>query len=153
MEFQIRTYQASDAGQLAEMVKRCLLQVNSRDYSSQIIDRLCLYYSPERFIELSSRRQIYIASSGISVLGTVSREDNHVYTMFVEPDWTGHGIGRKLMRHIEGLAAQEGHGNMETDASITAHNFYQRLGYVDLHEEQTDMGLLYVMRKPLHQER
>jgi GNAT superfamily N-acetyltransferase len=150
MEFQIRTYQAGDDRRLAEMVKRCLVQVNSRDYSSQIIDRLCLYYSPERFVELSRRRRIYIAGSGSSVLGTVSREDNHVYTMFVDSDRAGHGIGRQLMRHIESRVAQEGHDNMETEASITAHKFYRRLGYIDLHEEQTDMGLLHVMRKRLH---
>jgi GNAT superfamily N-acetyltransferase len=150
MELQIRTYQPGDDRRLADMVKRCLVQVNSRDYSSQVIDRLCLYYSPERFIELSRRRRIYIAGSGSNVVGTVSREDNQVNTMFVDPDWTGHGIGRQLMRHIESLAAQEGHDTMETEASITAHNFYRRLGYIDLHEEQTDMGLLYVMCKRLH---
>jgi GNAT superfamily N-acetyltransferase len=69
--------------------------------------------------------------------------------MFVDPGWSGNGIGGQLMRYIEGLAAEEGYDYMETEASITAHGFYLSLGYTDLGQNDGDLGLTYSMRKPL----
>jgi len=67
--------------------------------------------------------------------------------MFVNPSWIGNGVGRQLMLYIEGLAAEEGHEYMETDASITAHDFCLRLGYVDRGQNETDLGVTSRMRK------
>jgi GNAT superfamily N-acetyltransferase len=148
MELQIRSYRASDSERLAEIVRRCAVELNSRDYPPQIIERVRAYFSAERFTELSGSRCIYVAEAHV-VLGTVSRDGNKVYTMFVDPDWAGNGIGRQLMSHVEQLAADEGYDHVETGASITARNFYLRLGYIDLRESETDFGLNYIMRKPL----
>ena len=71
------------------------------------------------------------------MVGTVSRDGNQVYAMFVDPDRAGHGIGRRLMQHIEHLAAEEGHDYLEGGASITARDFYLRLGYIDVRESRT----------------
>jgi hypothetical protein len=39
---------------------------------------------------------------------------------------------------------------METGASITAHQFYLGLGYVDVRQSETELaGLNYILRKPL----
>ena len=38
---------------------------------------------------------------------------------------------------------------METGASITAHEFYLRLGYVDVRSSDTDFGFNFILRKPL----
>jgi hypothetical protein len=38
---------------------------------------------------------------------------------------------------------------METGASITAHQFYRKLGYADVRESESAFGLNYIVRKPL----
>jgi len=53
------------------------------------------------------------------------------------------------MSHIEARAAAEGHDHVETGASITAHDFYRRLGYADVRESRTEFGLNYILRKPI----
>ena len=73
--------------------------------------------------------------------------------MFVRPQVIGRGVGRHLMHHIEALAAGEGYAYMETGASITAHGFYHRLGYVDVRTSETDFGLDDILRKPLREVR
>ena len=148
MAIEIRPFHHNDAPQLAEIVQRCLREVNSRDYPAYIIDKMCAHYTAERFIELSASRLIYVAEND-TVVGTVSRDGNKVYTMFVNPDLAGRGIGRQLMRHIETLAARDGFDHMEAGASITAHRFYLKLGYTDVRESQTEFGLNYILRKPL----
>ena len=93
---------------------------------------MCAKFTAERFEALANCRLICVAAIGDRVVGTISRDGNKVYTLFVDPDQHGRGIGRRLMRHIEGLAKREGHDYMETGASITAHRLYLALGYIDV---------------------
>ncbi|GAB3845919.1 GNAT family N-acetyltransferase [Dactylosporangium cerinum] len=144
----IRRFEAADAPVVAGIIERCLREVNSRDYSADIIERMCAHFDPARIAELAAQREMFVATAD-GILGTVSRDGNKVYTMFVHPDAIGRGIGRLLMRHIEALAAAEGHEFMETGASITAHEFYQRLGYVDVRTSDTEFGFNFILRRPL----
>jgi GNAT superfamily N-acetyltransferase len=115
----VRPFDPNDAPRLAEIVQRCLREVNSRDYPAEIIDKMCAHFTAERFIELSGSRRIYVAEDD-RVVGTVSRAGNKVYTMFVDPDLTDRGIGRQLMQHIEALAARDGYDHMEAGASTSS---------------------------------
>ncbi|MEV5012649.1 MULTISPECIES: GNAT family N-acetyltransferase [unclassified Streptomyces] len=148
MAIRVRLFRPGDAPRIAEIVQRCLRDVNSRDYPQHIIDTMCAHFTAERFIELSASRLIYVAE-GDGVVGTVSREGNKVYTMFVDPDFAAQGIGRQLMQQVEVSAVRDGYDHMETGASITAHGFYLRLGYTDVRTSETEFGLNYILRKAL----
>ncbi|GAA4605554.1 hypothetical protein GCM10023107_72490 [Actinoplanes octamycinicus] len=110
---------------------------------------MCEYFSPERIMQLAEARQMFVAVDDGTVVGTVSRDGNKVFTMFVQPQGISRGVGRRLMGHIETLAANEGYEYMETGASITAHGFYQRLGYLDVRTSETEFGFNYILRKTL----
>ncbi|MER7277234.1 GNAT family N-acetyltransferase [Dactylosporangium sp. NPDC000244] len=140
----IRRFEEVDAVVVAGIIGRCLRETNSRDYPAEVIERMCAHFTPGRLVELAGLREMRVAPHG-----TVSRDGNKVYTMFVDPRAAGKGIGRALMAHIEGLAKAEGHAFMETGASITGHGFYRRLGYVDVRESETEFGLNYILRRPL----
>jgi GNAT superfamily N-acetyltransferase len=144
----IRRLRDADAPTVAGIIGHCLREVNSRDYPAEIIERMCAHFTADRIRELARQREVFVAEMD-GVVGTVSRDGNKVYTMFVHPRAAGHGIGRALMRHIEALAAGEGHDHMETGASITAHDFYRRLGYVDVRSSDTDFGLNYILRRDI----
>ncbi|MBB2947428.1 GNAT superfamily N-acetyltransferase [Actinoplanes lutulentus] len=145
---QIRLFRPEDAPAVSAVIRACLRDVNSRDYPPDVIDTMSAHFDPARVQELAARREMFVAESD-QILGTVSRDGNKVYTMFVRPDQIGSGIGRRLMTHIESLAAAEGFDHMETGASITGHGFYQRLGYTDIRTSETTFGLNYILRKPL----
>jgi GNAT superfamily N-acetyltransferase len=146
---EIRSFRPGEGAAVSDVIVRCLHEVNSRDYSEEIIARMSAYFSAERIEQLAGERQTFVAVDEGTVLGTVSRDGNKVFTMFVQPRMIGHGVGRRLMQHIEALAADEGQDYMETGASITAHEFYHRLGYVDVRVSETEFGLNYILRKPL----
>lgn len=144
----VRPFGPADAARVSEIIRRCLHEVNAHDYPPEIIDRMTAHYTPARMIDLSRSREIFVTVDE-AVVGTVSRDGNKVFSLFVDPDRAGQGIGRLLMNHIEAAAAAEGHDHMETGASITAHDFYRKRGYVDLRESETEFGLNYILRKPL----
>ncbi|WP_426503507.1 GNAT family N-acetyltransferase [Dactylosporangium sp. McL0621] len=140
----IRRFEPGDAAIVAGLIARCLREVNSRDYPPELIERMCAHFTAARVAELAAAREMWVCEHG-----TVSRDGNKVYTMFVDPDAAGRGVGRALMAHIEARAAAEGHAFMETGASITGHGFYHRLGYTDVRTSETEFGLNYILRKPL----
>jgi GNAT superfamily N-acetyltransferase len=144
----IRQFDNPDAVAVAGLIERCLREVNSRDYPSEVIERMCDHFTEQRIKELATRRQMFVAEAD-GIVGTVSRDGNKVYTMFVHPRAAGRGIGRLLMRHIETLAVIDGYDHMETGASITAHDFYRRLGYIDVRSTETEFGFNYVLRRDL----
>jgi GNAT superfamily N-acetyltransferase len=113
MAVDIRPFRPDDAHPVADLVHRCLRDVNSRDYAGEIIERMCAYFAPAQLEQLAEQRQMFVAESD-GIVGTVSRDGNKVYTMFVAPPLIGRGIGWLLMRHVELLAAAEGHDHMET---------------------------------------
>lgn len=146
----IRPFRPDDAPRLAEITQRCVREVNSRDYPADVIGRLCEHYTAEQYLKLSGLRLVYVAEdSGGRVVGTVSRDGSTAYSLFVDPDLAGRGIGRRLMGHIEALAARDGYQETEAAASITARPFYHRLGYVDVRQSETEFGLTYIVWKPL----
>jgi GNAT superfamily N-acetyltransferase len=146
---EIRSFRPGDGPAVSGIIVRCLREVNSRDYSADIIARMCAHFTDGRIEQLARDRQMFVAVAEHAVVGTVSRDGNKVFTMFVEPTMIGRGVGRRLMHHIEALTANEGYDYMETGASITAHEFYLRLGYCDVRTSETEFGFNYILRKPL----
>jgi GNAT superfamily N-acetyltransferase len=146
---EIRAFRPGDSGAVSEVITHCLREVNSRDYPADLITRMCEHFTAARVEQLATDREMFVAVDGETVVGTVSRDGNKVFTMFVRPGRIGGGIGRRLMSHIEALAAAEGYDHMETGASITGHGFYHRLGYTDVRTSDTEFGLNYILRKPL----
>jgi GNAT superfamily N-acetyltransferase len=146
---EIRSLRAGESPAVSGVIVQCLREVNSHDYPNDVIARMCAHFSPERISQLAEERQVFVAVENETVVGTVSRDGNKVFTMFVQPGMIGRGVGRRLMQHIEALAAGEGYDFMETGASITAHGFYQRLGYVDVRTSETEFGFNYILRKTL----
>ncbi|MEV0897153.1 GNAT family N-acetyltransferase [Actinoplanes sp. NPDC049802] len=144
----IRLFRPADADSVAALIRLCLRTVNSRDYPPDLIDRMCAHFTPAKIKDLAGVREMFVAESE-GITGTVSRDGNKVYTMFVHPDFHGRGIGSRLLHHIEDLAAAEGFDHMETGSSITGYGFYQRLGYVDVRVSDTDFGLNHILRRPL----
>ena len=51
MAIEIRPFHRDDAQQLAEIVERCLREVNSRDYPADIIDKMCAHFTAQRLSE------------------------------------------------------------------------------------------------------
>jgi GNAT superfamily N-acetyltransferase len=61
----------------------------------------------------------------------LGRPGLYLEDLFVVPPWRGHGVGRRLLGHVAGIAAQRHCGRMEwsvLDWNESAIGFYQRLG-------------------------
>ncbi|GAB4085861.1 helix-turn-helix domain-containing GNAT family N-acetyltransferase [Myceligenerans cantabricum] len=101
-----------------------------------------------RFV-LASEDGAPVACGGLRDLGDGVAE---IKRMWVHPDWRGAGMASRLLRHLEGLAADAGHRLVRLDTNehlTTAIAMYDRSGYrrVDRYNDNPDAT--HFFEKPL----
>ncbi|WP_322013536.1 GNAT family N-acetyltransferase [Paraburkholderia sp. J12] len=77
-------------------------------------------------------RDFYVAVDDGLVVGTgmLTVESGQVDAIFVRPSHMGRGVGGKMLRFLEALAARHGVVEMRLDATLNAAPFYRSLGWV-----------------------
>ncbi|MBU1136114.1 MAG: GNAT family N-acetyltransferase [Nanoarchaeota archaeon] len=126
---EIRKFKKEDARKVSNLIRKCFREVNSKDYPKKVIDFMCSHFSPKKIIVNSAKRQIFVAVEKDKIIGTVSIHDNIILTVFVNPKIHGKGIGKKLMTKVESEAKKNGFKSVKLPSSITAIDFYKKLGY------------------------
>jgi GNAT superfamily N-acetyltransferase len=146
----IRRFKPEDAEGVVDIIHRDLIEVNSADYTSDVILSMVDEFTPDALKDLAKRRDVFVAEDDSKVTGIVSLDDNTVFTLFIDPLVHGQGIGSELMDYVENLAKGRGHESIELPASLTAHGFYLRRGYADVRETSSkEHGTNIIMRKDL----
>lgn len=146
----IRKFKSMDSSKLIEIIKRNLIEINSKDYAKEIINGMCNRFTPERMIENAKKRDIYVAEFNGGLIGTASLENNVIYGVFVDVNYHRRGVGRKLMSIIEDKAKENSVNLIQIPSSITSQNFYYKLGYKYVKEVETpDSGKCIIVEKQL----
>ena len=115
----------AQADAVSEIIRRNLLEVNSKDYS------------PETVLEQATSQTMLVAIQDGRVVGTASyadfgapeTADYYLRTVFVLPELHRRGIGTELVKAAELGAQERGAAKITVPASITAKRFYEILGY------------------------
>ena len=130
------------------MIRKNLLEVNSKDYPKSAIQFLIKIHSPKQLIEKSKEKNIYVLVEKDKIIGTVSLKGDWVLTVFVNPDVHGRGLGRKLMEYIENVAKKRKITKLTLPSSITAEKFYKKLGYKKIERKKhKECGVVILMTK------
>jgi len=146
----IRRFRADDADIVSHIIRRCLLEVNIKDYPKEVIESMYDHFSPKNLVEISERRHMYVFVQDNEIRGTGNLRDNNVRSVFVNPDFHNLGIGRELMKHLEKSVKRSGYRTIELFSSVTAFEFYKKLGYKRIRTVQDkDTGKSILMRKML----
>ncbi len=150
MNIAIRPYQSGDELELSRLIQAALREVNSKDYSATVIERMCKNFTPKQIKELSTQRKMFVAVDAEQIVGTISLVNDTIFTVFVDPARHHQGIGTQLMQFIEGVAKQDGYSTVVVPASVTAHDWYKNLGYQDIKMTASEEhGTNFVMSKHL----
>lgn len=153
MEYPIRLATCQDADAISRVVISALKESNAQDYSPEVIANVMQNFSSQVIVQLMSRRQMHVATLDQRVVATASLDGGIVRSVFVEPAFQGHGIGKQLMAVIENCARNAGLPTLLVPSSITAEGFYAALGFQRVRDEFHGAERTIVMRKALDQER
>ena len=133
---EIRRFRPEDAQETALVIAKTLRVSNSRDYPEEFIEQNIASHSAEELIKASNERHMYVICDGDRIIGTGgiagywgSLTESILLTVFILPEYQGKGLGRKLIDTLEQdeyfLRAQR----IEIPASLTAVQFYRKMGY------------------------
>ncbi len=146
----IRNFKKEDARKVSNLTRKCLSEVNSKDYPKSVIEFMHKHFTPAKLIQYSKERNVFVAAENEKILGTASLKDDNISTVFVNPNIHGKGIGSKLMDRVEDLAKKNGYKTAKLSSSLTSFEFYKHRGYKKikmLHSE--DFGDTIEMKKKL----
>ena len=132
----IRRFTENDAEKVSSLIIRTLKTTNSKDYSEESIKALEKQMQPSHIFERASWTHFYVVEdndtiSGCGAIGPYwgSETESSLFTIFVLPEYQGMGIGRKIIETLEQDEYFLRAKRIEIPASITAVNFYRKLGY------------------------
>ena len=132
----IRNFTKEDAQEVSDLVALTLRTSNIKDYSAERIEADVLIFNAQYLINRMSWTNGYVYCDGAKIVGCVfighywdKKDEACLFTFFVHPDYQGKGIGRQLMNAVEQDEIFLRSKRIEIPASITAVDFYRKLGY------------------------
>ena len=145
----IRKFDKNDATTVSNIICRNFLEVNIKDYSKKEMEELSKIYNSDKILQISGYAHMYVACIDKKIVGCGAissfwgkQDESILLTIFVLPELHGNGIGRKIIETLESDEYFLRAKRIEIPASITACDFYKKMGYIhkeDL-EELDDEG-------------
>jgi GNAT superfamily N-acetyltransferase len=145
----IRRATGADAISLSGLIRRTIRVSNSKDYDQRSIDMLCAIFEPEPVTERIENELILLCFLGVDLIGTVGLRGDYLRSMFVQPIHQGQGLGKVLVARIEEEARKKAMPEILVHSSLTAREFYSRLGYEFVELQSYPEGQFVLMKKPL----
>ncbi len=133
----IEPFQTHQAKAVSDLIRRGLLEINSKDYPLEFITYLVDYFSPAQIEENAQVQHIFVAleagkvigTGGLANFGSAEKPDYYGVAVFVAPECQGQGIGKQLIAAVEAKAKEIGARKITVRAAIRAERFYEKLGY------------------------
>lgn len=132
----VRKFTDSDAEAVASLIARNFKEVNIKDYGEKAISALVQTHHADWVRQIASYAHMYVfcRNEEIVAVGSISsfwgsETESIILTVFVLPELHGKGIGRTIIRTLEQDALFTRADRIEIPASITAVEFYRKLGY------------------------
>lgn len=132
----IRRFRETDAQAVSALIAKTLRTTNMKDYSPEFIENEMNILTPEFIAWRASWTHFYVACEGECIIGCGaigpywgSETESSLFTIFVHPQHQGRGIGRRIIETLEQDEYALRARRIEIPASITACEFYKKMGY------------------------
>lgn len=149
----IRTFQKEDLETVLQLFYETVHTVNARDYNElQLQAWAPKRLDRERWLQSLEKNICYVAEYRGVIVGFGDYNDEYyIDRLFTHKDYQGKGIASYILQKLEKEAANLGHGDIYTEASITAKSFFERKGFICIKEQKKQHNgqifINYVMKK------
>lgn len=132
----VRRFQVDDADEVSKLIIKTLRTTNIKDYSAEYIENDVKMFTPDGVIERAGWMHFYVISDKESIVacGAIGpywgkEDESSLFNIFVLPEYQGKGVGRKIIETLEKDEYFLRAKRVEIPASITACEFYKKMGY------------------------
>lgn len=149
MEYRIRRAMQEDVIAISQVIIAALRQSNAQDYTPAIISEVEKNFSPEAIGQLLVQREVFVATVEGEIVATASLDRDVVRSVFVDPRFQKHGLGKALITMIQSVALSKEVRLLRVPSSITAEGFYASLGFNKVRDEFHGAERTIIMEKRL----
>ena len=156
---EIKEYEDKYAEEISKIVVQNMLEVNSKDYGMEFCQKSANDFTVDKVLEnFNKRTKVFVALKNDRVVATASidkswlNDDGEYWILTVFVDIAHHkkGIGKMLIQKIEEFAKEIKVKKLVIPASITACEFYHKLGYEYKDgKKELNKDKMYIMEKYL----
>src|SRR5579871_3347498 len=127
----VRVRRESDTAELAEIFRRSVREVASRDYHpAQIEAWVQVADENAAWSERLSARQVWVAERDGRVAGFIQLDPpDHIDLTYVHPAYQRQGVATALLATVEAAARVNGVRALHLEASITSRPFFAARGF------------------------
>ncbi|EEL33193.1 GNAT family N-acetyltransferase [Bacillus toyonensis] len=149
----IRIFQKEDLEPVLQLFYETVHTVNARDYNElQLQAWAPKRLDRERWLQSLEKNICYVAEYRGVIVGFGDYNDEHyIDRLFTHKDYQGKGVASYILQKLEKEAVNLGHGDIYTEASITAKSFFERKGFICIKEQKKQHNgqifINYVMKK------
>ena len=151
----IREYTFDDAEGHAEVHRNSVKGIASEDYRDEVIEVWASKEPEDTPLPEEKVRFVAETDKGEVVgFSDYNKETKELSGLYIKPDFSGKGIGQKLLQKAEQDARKNGLSRLWCKATATAKDFYQKHGYKIIEETNHELedGIemkVYKMEKKL----
>ena len=156
---EIKEYEDKYAEAISKIVVQNMLEVNSKDYGLEFCQNSAKDFTTNKILEeFNKRTKAFVALENNIVVGTAGLDKSWynddgeywILTVFVDIAHHKQGIGKMLIHKIEDFAKEMKFKKLVIPASITACEFYHKLGYeYKDSKKELNEDKMYIMEKCL----
>ena len=139
-ELTIRRFRESDLDEVCELVRETIDTSYAAVYPPRVIDFFHQYHERAVVIFDAASGHTIVVHSGGELVATGTRAGTTVRRVFVRAAWQRRGIGQMVMAELEAEAIAAGIERLYLSASLPAKEFYLRLGYEIVSEEDYEVA-------------
>ena len=132
----VRKFQTGDEYAVSDVICTTLSVSNSKDYSPDFIEENIKSHTPEVIASRAAESHFYVAVDGRKIIGCGgitgywgSETESYLVSDLVLPGYQGRGIGRRIIETLEADEYFLRAWRTEVGSSLTAVDFYLRMGY------------------------
>lgn len=132
----IRKFEIKDAEAVSALIAKTMRTTNVKDYTVEVIENTISRLTPENIIQRAGWMHFYVVCEGDTIIGCGAigsywgkLDESSLFNIFVLPEYQGKGVGRKIVETLEQDEFFLRAKRIEIPSSITASEFYRKLGY------------------------
>lgn len=127
---QIRPMREEEAERASELVRAAIRAGFTEHYSVEVVEAVAVANSANFLLGLAPRQTNYVLIDDGRIVGMTGLKKNEVGHLFVHPDHSGRGCGRRLVAFAGETFLEAGFEDMIVLASLNAVGFYEKCGFV-----------------------
>jgi len=129
----IRLASISDTEKISQTHKMSIQELCKSNYSAEDITNWTNILSPKIYESAIKEKIMIVAEEKNKILGLgiLDIKNAELSAIYIHPNYTGKGIGKKILLELEKIAIDNGTKHLKLGSTINALGFYKHHGYIE----------------------